>query len=331
MTIKEIAKLAGVSVATVSRTINHQGKASPEVQKRIWDIMKKYDYVPNATGRSLRTTHTGMVLVLLPTLSSSFYSHIVDAINYAAGQQGYNIIVAANQMDRKIEDRYLNMMRMHQVDGIIALATTLSGEEIQDFSQQYPLVIACECPADTRVSCVEIDNYKAAYDAAASLIRGGHQRIAMVNCEIPINSSVLREKGFRQALLDAGITPEDELILHSMFGVPDGMSACEMLLAQPQPPTAVFCYSDGLVVGMIHTLEDHGLQAGKDMEIIGFDDTDVAGIYLPGITSVSQPAVDIGLTAFGLLHEKMSDLNSTPKKVILPHSIVYRETAKEPK
>ena len=330
MTIKEIARLAGVSVATVSRTINHQGKASPEVQKRIWEIMKKNNYMPNATGRSLRTTHTGMVLVLLPSLSSSFYSRIVDAIRQAAGQQGYNLIVAASQMDRQIEDRYLNMVRTHQVDGIIALATTLSGEEIQDFSRQYPLVIACECPAGTRVSCVEIDNCKAAFDAVSGLIRGGHRRIALVNFGLPCNSSVLRENGFRKAQLDAGIPPEEDLILRGGIDVPDGVLACEKLLALPQPPTAAFCYSDGLAVGMIHALDDHGLRAGKDMEIIGFDDTDLAAVYLPGITSVSQPAGDIGRTAFTLLYEKMGDLNSTPKKVTLPHRIVYRQTARKP-
>lgn len=329
MNIKEIARLAGVSVATVSRTINHQGKASPEVQKRIREIMKKTGYVPNATGRSLRTTRTGMVLVLLPTLSSSFYSRIVEAVSDAAGRQGYSIIVAASRMERETEEGYLNLMRMHQVDGIIALATMLSREEIQEFSRQYPLVIACECPADTQVSCVEIDNYKAAYDAAAGLARRGHRRIAMVNFAYHVNSSDLREKGFRQALQDAGITPDEALIIHTGMDVQDGSTACDTLLAMTQPPTAAFCYSDALAVGMVRTLETHGLKAGKEMEIIGFDDTDLAGAYLPGITSVAQPGADIGLAAFSLLQEKMEDLNSMPKKVILPHTIVYRETAGE--
>ena len=332
LTIKEIAQLAGVSVATVSRTINHQGKASPEVQKRVWDIMKKYDYVPNATGRSLRTTRTGMVLVLLPLLSNSFYSPIVEGIDHAARQQGYNIIVATIQMDRATEDRYLSLVRMRQVDGLISLSSTLSTAEIQAFGQQHPIVIACECPQDARISCVEIDNYKAGYDAATSLIRRGHKRIAMINFDYVSLSPPLREKGFRKALKDAGITPDESLILHTeQFDIESGAASCEKLLSLPEPPTAVFCYSDPLAIGMIHALAAHGLHAGKDMEIIGFDNTDVAGVFLPGITSVAQPTFDIGVTAFGLLHEKMLDLNSTPKRVTLPHTIVYRDTAKEPK
>ena len=152
MKIAEIAKLAGVSVATVSRTINNRGKVSPEVQQRVMEIVEKYHYVPNATGRSLRTSKTGMILVSIPDVFNSFYFDILQGIEKRTSENGYNIIVAPTQGARIIEDKYISMLTTKQVDGFIALNTCMNAEELYTLSRNFPLVMACECPFGANVS-----------------------------------------------------------------------------------------------------------------------------------------------------------------------------------
>ncbi|MCH4193512.1 MAG: LacI family transcriptional regulator [Butyrivibrio sp.] len=327
MTITEIAELAGVSVATVSRAINHQGKVSEEVSRRVLDIVEKYHYVPNATGRSLRTCRTGMLLILLPGLSNSFYSNIVRGIEQRASENGYNIIAAPTQNKRSIEDKYLNMLHTHQVDGVIALSTTLDREEIRETGMKLPLVIACECPSGAEISSVQVDNQAAAYDAAEALIRMGHRRIGMISSVCTCNSRLLRENGYTMALDAHGISHAEELMVRAEdLGYDSGFQACRQLMEMQDRPTALFCYCDQLAIGALRYLDQMGLAAGHDVDVIGFDDIDIAGSYLPALSSVAQPCFDMGTTSFDLLLEKINQISSTPKKVILPHRLVLRDT-----
>ena len=327
MTITEIAELAGVSVATVSRAINHQGKVSEEVSRRVLDIVEKYHYVPNATGRSLRTCRTGMVLILMPGLSNSFYSNIVRGIEQRASENGYNIIAAPTQGKRGIEDKYLNMLHTHQVDGVIALNTTLNREEIRETGMKLPLVIACECPSGTEISSVQVDNQAAAYDAVDALIHMGNSKIGMISAGCTCNSRQLREDGYFMALRAHEIRRDTDLIVRAEnLSYDSGFDACRKLMESENRPTALFCYSDQLAIGALRYLDQAGLAAGHDVDVIGFDDIDIAGNYLPALSSVAQPCFEMGTTSFDLLLEKINQISSTPKKVILPHRLVLRDT-----
>ena len=328
MKIAEIAKLAGVSVATVSRTINNRGKVSPEVQQRVMEIVEKYHYVPNATGRSLRTSKTGMILVSIPDVFNSFYFDILQGIEKRTSENGYNIIVAPTQGARIIEDKYISMLTTKQVDGFIALNTCMNAEELYTLSRNFPLVMACECLFGANVSCVEIDNHAAAYEAVKYLIHVGHSQISMISSSLVCTSSIQREKGFKDACLDFQIGYQDTDIIHHLHNFEGGYEACQMLMNSSKPPTAIFCYSDEMAVGAIRYIFESGLIPGKDIDIIGFDNIDISQMYTPSISSVSQPCYDIGITATDLLMEKIKDLDSTVKKVILPHRLILRQTTK---
>lgn len=328
MNISEIAKLAGVSVATVSRTINNRGKVSPEVQKRVMEIVEKYHYVPNATGRSLRTSKTGMILVSIPDVFNSFYFDILQGIEKQTSENGYNIIVAPTQGTRTIEDKYISMLTTKQVDGFIALNTCMNATELYALSRNYPLVMACECPTGANVSCVEIDNHAAAYEAVKYLIHAGHSRIGMISSSLTCTSSIQRENGFKDACLDSHIHCHETDIIHNLHNFEGGYKACQILLNSSEPPTAIFCYSDEMAIGAIRYIFECNLTPGKDIDVIGFDDVDISQMYTPSITSVSQPCYDIGITATDLLMEKIKNIDSTIKKVILPHQLILRQTTK---
>ena len=326
MTISEIAELADVSVATVSRVINHQGKVSEKVSKRVLAIIEQYHYVPNATGRSLRTSRTGMLLVLMPGLSNSFYSNIMTGIEKRAAENGYNIIVAPTQNRREVEDRYLTMLSTHQVDGVIALSTMMNQEEIRTIGKHQPFIVACECPSGAEISCVEVDNRAAAYDATRALIQAGHTRIGMISIACDCNSGRMREAGYRGALqefLPDLVQPD---ITRQELSYDGGYAGCLELIQQAHRPTAIFCYGDQLAIGAVRCISEYGLAAGSDIDVIGFDDIDMSRNYLPAISSVAQPCFDIGTTAFDLLQEKINDIKSTPKRVLLPHRLMLRQT-----
>ena len=326
MTISEIAELADVSVATVSRVINHQGKVSEKVSKRVLEIIAQYHYMPNATGRSLRTSRTGMLLVLMPGLSNSFYSNIMTGIEQRAAENGYNIIVAPTRNSRAVEDRYLAMLHTHQVDGVIALATMMNQEEIREIGKQQPFIVACECPSGAEISCVEVDNRTAAYDATKALIQAGHTRIGMISITCECNSKQMREAGYLAALHDYLPDGGQADITCQELSYDGGYAGAQELLQQAQRPTAIFCYGDQLAIGAVRCISGCGLAAGSDIDVIGFDDIDMSRNYLPAISSVAQPCFDIGTTAFDLLQEKINDIKSTPKRVLLPHRLMLRQT-----
>ncbi len=345
MKLSEIASLAGVSTATVSRVLNNKGKVSAEVQKRIMDVVAEYNYIPNATGRSLRTSKTGVLMITMPDLSNPFYRRLIEGALHRANDYGYNIILAPIQMPSLIQDqetfhaqlaaaheaeqKYVSMLSMKQVDGIISLGSFFSEEDVLALNRSYPLVFACECPiTGTPLSCAEIDNRMAAFDAVNALAKMGHTRIGMVSFRYTCNSSTLREQGYQLALAANGLPYSEEYVQKAAYNYEGGYESCQTLFALPEPPTAIFCYNDRIAIGVIRYLTEHGLQPGKDVDVIGFDDTEIAANYLPSITSVSHPAYDIGTTAVDLLMEKIKDLNATAKKVTLPHSIHFRDTTR---
>ena len=326
MTISDIAKLAGVSVATVSRVLNHKGKVSANVEKKVLQIVKENNYVPNIKGRSLRTSHTMMLLVMIPNISNSFYSKIVSGLEYSASKYGYNIIVAPTRNNPATESKYFQMLTSQQVDGIISFSTCLSSEDINLLASKYPFVIACECPPDINLSTVSIDNYRAAYEAVSALIEKGHKKIGMLTGTQYHASALLREKGYQKALQNYHIPYDEALMVSCQYNYESGILGTERLLALPEPPTAIFCVCDDMAAGAIRCLHKKGLTAGKDIDIIGFDNTTLAEVYTPSISSVSQPCFDIGTTAVDLLMEKVRDITKKKKKVILPHDLIVRET-----
>lgn len=326
MTISDIAKLAGVSAATVSRVINKSGRVSAEIEKRVLKVIEDTHYSPNVTGRMLRTAQTKLLLVSLPTISNSFYSQIVKGIELRASAYGYNILLSPTQNQLAIELKYLQMLTSRQVDGMISFSTRLDIARLNLVASQYPFVLACECPKNAQVSCVSIDNQEAAFEATRILLEKGHQRIGMLSGKLYRTSASLREKGYKNALKEKGIEFDPSLISSCEYHHESGFAGMQKLMEGSNPPTALFCVCDDMAAGAIRYLDNAGLKAGRDVDIIGFDDTSIASMYLPSISSVSQPRTDIGTTAVDLLMEKIQDIHSTVKRVTLPHSIILRES-----
>lgn len=324
--IKDIARLANTSVATVSRVINGDQNVSEALKKRVYDVIEETGYVPNFVGRNLRTSKSYKLLVILPDIANQFYSEILKGIEEQAGHCGYDVLTSITHLNTEIESRYLDMVKTRQVDGIISFYTAMDSDKIRDLAGTYPYVQACEPDMEAGSSYVMIDNEKAAYDAVTYLIEKNYQNIGMISGTFYRNSEKAREAGYRKALQAAGLAVYPDNIRHASYDYMTGYEECTKLLEQKEPVSAVFAVSDVVAAGAVRSVIDHGLVPGRDVGIIGFDNTSLSEIYNPSITTVAQPRHDIGTIAVDLLMERINDIHAISKGIVLPHHIVYRQS-----
>lgn len=326
MTIKDIAKLAGVSVATVSRVINEDTSVAEKLREKVLQVIKETNYVPNTVGRNLRKSKSDMILIMLPTLSNPFYSKILKGIEESASRQGYGILISVTHHDAKTESKYLEMLQMKQIDGVISLFSTLSIEELNKLASKYPIVQCCEHTEGAQLPYVMIDNKRAAYEATKYFISRGHNRIGMISGSYYESSEKAREQGYKDAILDANLIFDTSYIVKSNYKPESGMEMCKNLLSLPEAPTAILTVSDTLAIGAIKYLKSKGIKVGKEIEVIGFDNASITRVYDPSISTVAQPRYDLGTVSVDLLIEKINNFKAVNKGIILPHTLILRES-----
>lgn len=325
-TIKEVAKAAGVSVATVSRVLNNEQVVAAQTAERVKAAIERLDYSPNMLGNSLRKSRTDSVLVLLPTLSNQFFSRILRGIEQEAKKRRYNVMICMTGADRETEEKYLAMLKTRRADGVIFLASTLEGEALTALAKRYPVVQCCEYTAGSQTPFVAIDNEKAGYDATAALIGRGHRNIAFLGANRDTVSSEERRRGYLKALAEAGIPPREENILLEGYGFDSGIRSAARLLAREEKPTAVFAAADSIAIGLIRGLTEAGCRVPEDMAVIGCDDIAVASFMTPSLSTIAQPQQELGSYAMRLLAEKIQDLSCADRSILLAHRLIFRET-----
>lgn len=324
MNLTDIAELCGVSIATVSRVVNNDPRVAKKTKQKVLKVIEENDFVPNTSGRHLRTSRSNKIMVMLPTFSNQFYSRIVEGIEDQADKSGYQVVVVMTMLEKSLELKYLDMLRAKQVDGCINFFSTFSSSEISDIAVRYPYVQGCEPTLGAEVSSVVIDNEKAIYTACSEFIREGHRRIAYLSGDYYKYSELSRETGYKRALEDGGIAFDERLLAKTDYRFKDGMKKCEELMGLEAPPSAVLCASDPLAIGAVNQLYSCG--KGKSVKVMGFDNSDITRYYRPTISTIAQPRYDLGKTAFDLLYEKIENRDSPVKKTILPYEIIHRES-----
>ncbi len=328
-TIKDVAKLAGVSVATVSRVLNNEGNVQPETEKKVRGAIAELHYFPNLLGRNLRRNETKKILVLLNTISNQFYSRVVKGIEECARLRNYAVMVCMTHGDQKIEENYLQMLRTHLVDGAVFLTAEQDGGILSRELAGIPVVQACEPKESFHTPSVSIDNRQAAYEAVRYLIAKGHRRIAFFGAGSVYESSLRRQEGYEMALREAKIPLRKEWIFDEGFSVNAGIRAVNKLCGETGKndlPTAVFCISDSVAAGAIRELYQRGIRTPDDISIMGFDNTQLSEVYLPSITTTRQPQYEIGYQAMALLLKLIAGEAIEESPVILKHVIIERDS-----
>jgi LacI family repressor for deo operon, udp, cdd, tsx, nupC, and nupG len=328
--IYEVAKRAGVSTATVSRVLSQPGVVSPDTRRRVLQAVEHLGYTPNSAAKNLRTLRTGTLLVTVPDISNPFFSLILQGIEDAAQRGAYSVLVGDTQHDEAREERYAQMLRRKEADGLIFLGHRLPKEAatlVRAMAPRCaPVVNGCEFTPRLGIASVHIDNATAAFEAMDHLYRLRHRRIGVVTG--PLVSPLSRDRlSGAMARAKKQRAEREAIVMHGDFSIESGAVAAERLLGRRERPTAIFCFNDEMAIGALETARRRGLRVPDDVSVVGFDDIRFARYTDPPLTTVAQPMRAIGEGTVRLLLEILSgDAESVPESVTLPHTLMIRSS-----
>lgn len=327
-TVQDVAKTAGVSVGTVSRVLNKSPAVSESSKEKVNAAIRQLNYRPLASARDLRRDRTMRILALAKNLNSPIISEAFRGVGDAAALSGYVSLIAPTSGDLVREDQLVDMLRNGSVDGLILFSPTMPDEHVNDLAEQLSVVQVCEVADSEAAFGVSIDDRQAALDITRHLIATGGRRLAMIGNRAA-RSGRLREEGFRLAAAEAGLPVDRSLFAEEDFDFHTGRSLTRKLLAMDPLPDAVFCGSDTVAAGCVREITDAGLRVPEDIAVAGFDDSVQAEMCVPELTTIRQPAYDMGRLAFKELLARMTGAGEHRRgRTFLPHELVVRESTR---
>ncbi|MGN0578108.1 MAG: LacI family DNA-binding transcriptional regulator [Ruminiclostridium sp.] len=326
ITIKDVAKAANVSVATVSRVLNRKSNVSEDAIEAVNKAVEELGYSPNFLGRDLRKSETRRILAIIASTEQSFYSEVLRGMEEAAAVRGYDVIIATTRDDPKHEMHLLGMLFSRSVDGAVLLGPKLDAKTISSLAKNHNIAMCLERLEDCNVLTVTIDNIKAGRDAVNYLIRKGRRRIGLITTKQRSQSSIDREIGYRQALEENGIPYDSNLVYYGSYEAESGTKGCESLMKLDNPPDAIFSISDMIAIGAMNYALASGIKIGTDVLFFGFDDIQYSHIFVPHLSTVQQPCFLQGKLVVEKLIENMKAEVPDRSVYKLPHSLILRET-----
>lgn len=326
VTIKDVAKAANVSVATVSRVLNGSANVSQESAKRVNDAIRELKYSPNFLGRNLRKCGTNRILVIQPSSEHSLYAKIIAGMQEEAEKAGFDIVTAISNGSTASESRQLDMLYNRTVDGAVLLGTSLDKDTINGIAENFNIALCCEGVHGANVLTVVVNDEAGGHDATKALLEKGHRRIAMISVQGDVISSTEREKGYKRALSEYGIEPREDYIWHGDYEYENAALAMKKFMSLEEKPTAVFAVSDNLAAGAIKKASEMGIKVGSELAVIGFDSITWCERFVPSISSVAQPCAEMGRLVAQKLIANMTEDNKDRQQYTLQHKVVLRES-----
>jgi LacI family transcriptional regulator len=340
-TIRELARLSGVSIGTVSRALNGYADVRPETRERIIRLAEELDYTPSASARTLVTQRSHVVGVFLdtgeghPDLQHPFFHDVLVGVQETAGAAGFDLLLFATEQPGNGYGKhsYVKRCRHHNVDGVVLMGVDHNDDEVRRLTASSIPTVGVDVELDGQATgYVSSDNVDGAAQAVDHLARLGHRRIATIHGPVDTLAGLDRLRGYRQALDAAGLAYRDEYVCPGDFYVESGERAAAALLALPEPPTAIVAASDLMAVGALRAAADAGLRVPTDLSVVGFDDIMLAAHLQPGLTTLRQDKTGLGTAAARALLERISGTpEDPPAAVTLPTELVVRGTTAPPR
>jgi DNA-binding LacI/PurR family transcriptional regulator len=331
ISIKDIARVAGVSHSTVSRALSDSGLVNTETADRIRRIAGDAGYMPSAVGRSLVTRRTRTIGVVVNTISDPFNADVLSGIEEVANTHKYSVFLATSHSDPEREVVVARSLQEQRVDGILISGSRVGSMYISLLAQtRVPIVLINNQHPSAYVLSVTIDNIPASRAATGHLVHLGHRRIGYIGNRFGDKSETERFTGYGEALAAAGIDVSQELIAHG-DGMPEGgKQAMERLLGLADIPTAVFCYNDMTAFGAMHLARERGLRIPQDISVVGFDDLFIASYTSPPLTTVRQPKQQMGRLATENLFKLLAGEDSE-NDIKMQGELIVRESTGPPR
>jgi len=326
-TILDVAKLAGVSTATVSRVINLPETVRHGTREKVNRAMKICNYKYNALARGFVTKQSNTIGLIIPTINNPVFAESTSGVQDYADQQNIQVILGNTYYQYEQEESLVQTLREKQVDGLLITTTNPKGTVIKALADEnFPFVLLYSTVRKGTVSAVGVDNYQGGYRATEHLVKLGHERIGMAAGSFSISDrSFHRWYGYRQCLKDHGIAYDRDLLVQTDYSLTGGRDSVKKMLSGKNPPTAVFCSNDFLALGAMKGARELGLNLPGELSIVGFDDIQIASYVIPELTTIRQPAYEMGKLGAELLVQCIQE-RTKPVQLMLESSLIVRDS-----
>lgn len=329
MSVKEIAKAAGVSTATVSRVLNGSDKVRESTAKRVMQVVEDMNYRMDHVARRMKVKQTDSLVIglVITDIDNPFFSSVAKGVEDVASKNKLVTMICNTNENPEKERFFLNAMLSEKVSGAIIVPTTGNLDFFQDLVEDgFPMVMVDRKPKNLKIDSVSLNNKKGSYEAVKKLIDNGHKRIGVVGGIKGLSNTEERLAGYFQALEEAGIERIDDLIVYGDYVESGGRRAIDKFMSLDVPPTAIFSTNNLMTLGCIKELYKRKLSIPDDVAIIGFDDSTWAEALIPPLSTVKQPGYELGVNAAELLIKRLRNGDSNTIDVVLNPELVIRES-----
>ena len=328
VTIKEVARKAGVSPATASRVAGNYGYTSKPIQQRVLAAIQELGYRPNTVARSMVTKSTHTLGLVVTDITNPFFAHLMRSVEDVTWEAGYTLFLSNTDENIHREEAIIQKILERQVDGLILVpATSQSTPYLETFIQQgIPLVLLDRVITGLATDTVMVDNEHGAYQAVSHLIKMGHKRIGMVIDNLDISTNTERLAGYRKAFHDANLPIEDQLIQSCQFTEQSAFNLATEMFNHPQRPTALFAANNFMTLGILHATRAANLKVPEDIALVGFDDIEWTAYSPLQITTVAQPVQELGSVAAKRLLMRLQGDQTSPMEMRLKTNFIVRKS-----
>jgi LacI family transcriptional regulator len=332
-TMRDVARLAGVSTSTVSAVINDAVPVTPERKNRVLSAMEALDYHPDEVARSLKKGRTKAIGVIVPDITNAFYPEVIQGLEAAAREHGYAVLLCDSIEDPALENDHLSTLFARRVDGVILACCANSTAYEAIVRRRFPVVFVDRLPESLAEGSVTTDNVEAGHRAARHLIDLGHKRIAMLVGHLGLSPHRDRLEGFRKAMQEANLPIRDEYLITGQVQMTNGFDATLQVLNLREKPTAIMASNNKLLLGLLQALDEKAIQIPNQLSVLGFDDYAWNKHFSPKLTAVAQATNEMGRQAFELLlriiaREPGQELKG--KQIRLPAELKIRASTAPP-
>lgn len=328
VTVTDVARAAGVSLATVSRVLSGYEFVREDTRNRVLEAVERLGYVANLQARSLAGGRSQIIGLLVPNLDTGYVATITHRIDQELERANYDLILYTSHRQPSKESFYVNNIASGLTDGILLIAPQIPATYLDTLREQnFPYVLIDQADVTENSNVVEATNWQGAYDATRYLSQLGHTRIAFITGALIVRSAVDRLQGYQAALADCGLPIREDLIVEGDYQQRTGYEATKRLLERSNPPpTAIFASNDLSAFGAMDAARECGFRIPDDISIIGFDDVPQAVLVYPKLTTVRQPLEQMGQVAVRILLELIKDRSLPSQRVKLPTQLIVRDS-----
>lgn len=325
VTIYDVAKKAGYSIATVSKVINNTGSMRLSTRRKILKVMEELNYSPNIMASALTGKSTETLGLIVPDISNPFFSEIARTIEDQAHERGLSVIMCSTDEKKEKERKYLELLKRKHVDGFIIASSFHDKQILHDLKKTgVPIIMLTQHDPALGVTSVSVDDFAGGYEAASHLLSLEHKNIAVIAENRP--SSRMRIYGYQEALESYGLTFDRENIIYTVASIANGKEIIEKISAMAKTPTAIFAFNDLLAIGLMQGARERGIAIPEELSIIGFDDTVLAAAASPMLTTIAQPIDEMGKKVVDILFEYIDSGNQSNERILFKPKLMVRET-----